>query len=332
MKAPLVSVIMPARNAAAFIAEAARSIFSQTAADLELLVVDAASTDGSGEAVRALGDSRLRLIRSDLPLAAGCARNLALAEARGEFVAFLDADDFAEPRRLERQIAHLRRAAAVSIVASRVAVMDGTGTLRGESFPSVPSEEIAATLLFENCLALSSITARRAALQPFRVDLPLAEDYDLWVRLAPEIGFAILPQRLTRYRLHSGSASARRREEMAAAVAAIHAAQLARLGFRGAPPIHALFAAWPLDASSGQLAEAEAWLLALHAANERHGVYPRASFQRVLAGRWFALCMDSWLLGWAVWSVYHRSPLAAPTFRRRARLLRRLLPQRLRQR
>jgi glycosyltransferase involved in cell wall biosynthesis len=332
MKTPLVSVIMPARNAAGFIAEAARSIFSQTEPDLELLVVDPASTDGTGETVRALGDSRLRLIRSDSPLIAGCARNLALAEARGEFVAFLDADDFAEPRRLALQIAYLRRTPAVSIAGSRVAVMDEKGTPCGENFPPIPPEEIPATLLFQNCLALSSITARKAALQPFHTDFPLAEDYDLWVRLAPNVGFAILPQRLTRYRLHSESASIRRREEMAAAVSAIHAAQADRLGFREAPPIHARLTAWPLDASAGQLAEAEAWLLALHAANERHGVYPRRPFQRVLSGRWFSVCMDSWLLGWPVWGVYHRSPLAAPTFRRRAHLLRRLLPQRLRQR
>jgi len=332
MKAPLVSVIMPLRNAASFVEDAIRSVLAQTESDLELIVVDDASSDGSGDLVRAFSDGRLRLLRGESPLNAAGARNLALAEARGEFVAFLDADDFAERDRLERQIRFLRQIPGVAVVASEVTLMDEKGARLGKAFPSRRADEIPATLLFENCLALSSVMAWRADLLPFRPEFAPAEDYDLWMRLAHAGGFAILPKALTHYRMHGGSVSASQPEKMRAAVARIHAAQLAVLGFREAPPIHCLFAAWPLDAGAAQLAEAEAWLLALGSANERHGAYARAPFQRVLAARWFSICLDSWLLGWPVWSVYHRSPLAVPTFRRRAHLLRRLLPQRLRQR
>ena len=332
MNAPLVSVIMPLRNAAAFVEDAVRSILAQTEPDLELIVVDDASTDGSGDLVGAFSDSRLRLLRGGSPLNAAGARNLALAEARGAFIAFLDADDIAERDRLARQLRFLRRAPDTTVVASEVTLMDEKGSPLGKAFPRRRDDEIPAILLFENCLALSSVTARRAGFPPFRPDFAPAEDYDLWTRLAPQGGFAILPKALTRYRVHGRSVSASQPERMRAAVARIHAAQLARLGFREVPRIHSLCAARPLEISAAELAEAEAWLLALRSANERLGAYARAPFRRVLAARWFSICLDSWLLGWTVWSVYHRSPLAAPTFRRRAHLIRRLLPQRFRHR
>jgi glycosyltransferase involved in cell wall biosynthesis len=332
MNAPLVSVIMPVHNAAPFVEDAVRSVLTQTEADLELIIADDVSTDGSADVVGAINDSRLRLLRSRSPLNAAGARNLAMEEARGTFIAFLDADDFAERNRLAEQIRFLRQTPGATIVASEVALIDEEGARLGRGFPQRSDEEIPATLLFENCLALSSVMARRAALPLFRPGFAPAEDYDMWSRLAPDAGFAILPGRLTRYRVHGGSVSASQPERIRATIAQIHAAQLDRLGFREVPPIHALFAAWPLEVSAAQLAEAEAWLLALLSANERYGAYTRAAFQRVLAARWFSVCLDSWLLGWTVWDIYRRSPLAAPTLARRARLLRRLLPQRLRQR
>ena len=197
----------------------------------------------------------------------------------------------------------------------------------------IPStgEEIPATLLFENCLALSSVTARRAALQPFDPAFAPAEDYELWARLAPVGGFHICPKALTHYRVHSGGVSTRQPVQMRDAVHAIHTAQLARLGIGRVSPIHTQLAAWPLRPSSEQLDEAEKWLLALRGKNDALAVYPPAIFRRVLAARWFALCLDSWILGSPVWRKYTASLLTISTWRQRAQLLRRLLPQCVRQ-
>jgi glycosyltransferase involved in cell wall biosynthesis len=330
MSAPAVSVIMPVHNAAAYVREAVRSVLEQTFRDLELIAVDDASTDGSGESLRAIGDTRVRVLRSDHPLNAAGARNLALAEAHGEFIAFLDADDIAEPHRLNAQISLLRSRPEISIVASIVTTIDERGTVSGTNFVARPSHEVPPTLLFENCLALSSVTARRSALKPFRPERAPAEDYDLWMRLGPSAGFEIQPQPLTRYRVNSAGVSARQPEKMREAVAAVHAEMLERLGFRETAPIHSQLAIWPIDATESQLAQAEAWLLALVAANDRRSLYPPALFRRIVAVRWFRICLDSWLLGWTVWQTYHRSALSRPTLWQKALLLRRLLPQRLR--
>src|SRR5581483_11313948 len=103
MSSPKVSIIMPVYNAAAYVGSAIASALSQTGVSLELIVVDDGSTDASAEAVRAAaaGDDRVRLIQLErntgMP---GIVRNAGAKVARGEYLAFLDADDVYLPERL----------------------------------------------------------------------------------------------------------------------------------------------------------------------------------------------------------------------------------------
>ncbi|HVB33511.1 MAG TPA: glycosyltransferase family 2 protein [Patescibacteria group bacterium] len=102
MTAPLVSVIMPARNAEKTVGYAIASVLEQTMNDLELIVVDDASTDATVSVVEAMDDPRIRLLRSRRNIRYAAARNLGLRYARGKWAAFLDADDEWMPERLER--------------------------------------------------------------------------------------------------------------------------------------------------------------------------------------------------------------------------------------
>lgn len=330
MSAPLVSVIMPVHNAAPYVEAAIRSVLEQTVGRLELIVVDDASTDDSSKIISRFSDPRIRRLRSDTPLNAAGARNLGIARAQAEMVAFLDADDIALPHRLESQLRALQEQPEVGVLGSLAEAIDENSTALGDSFilPR-PADEIPATLLFQNCLALSTVMLRRTWVRPFDPALAPAEDYDLWVQLAAETSIAILPKKLVQYRTHAGNVSSRQPEKMAAAVTSIWSRQLTRLGLQLAPS-HPLLSQWPIPPTLSQLHEAEQWLLALRTANEQKRVHAEPAFQRVLAARWFSLCLDSWLLGFSVWPIYHRSPLAAPTIKRRALLLRRLLPRLLR--
>lgn len=107
----LVSVVMPAYDRAATIGPAVRSVLAQTYGNLELLVVDDGSRDGTAEVVEELaaGDPRLRLIRLPANEGRSAARNRGIDEARGEFVTFIDSDDLYAPGRLERLVAAARR-------------------------------------------------------------------------------------------------------------------------------------------------------------------------------------------------------------------------------
>lgn len=101
MKSPLVSVIVPARNAEKTIGNAMASVLEQTMPDLELIVIDDASTDRTAAIVAATRDARICLLRSERNIRCAAASNLGLRNARGKWAAFLDADDEWTPQRLE---------------------------------------------------------------------------------------------------------------------------------------------------------------------------------------------------------------------------------------
>lgn len=111
MNNELVSIIMPSYNCGMFIEASIRSVLEQTYREWELLVVDDCSTDGSlGLALNLQDDdSRIRVLRQERRQGAATARNRALREARGRWIAFLDSDDQWEPTKLERQIAFMEQ-------------------------------------------------------------------------------------------------------------------------------------------------------------------------------------------------------------------------------
>jgi succinoglycan biosynthesis protein ExoO len=99
---PVVSVIVSAQNESAFIQKSINSVLTQTMDNLELIVVDDASTDGTAEIVSSVDDSRVRLLRNDRPRHISWSRNRAIDVARGAWIAILDADDWFLPPRLEK--------------------------------------------------------------------------------------------------------------------------------------------------------------------------------------------------------------------------------------
>lgn len=125
MSTPIVSVIIPAFNAASFVGRAVQSVLSQTHRALDLIVVDDGSTDDTTEVLRRFG----RQVRWFAQTRRGpaAARNVGLAHARGEFVMFLDADDWILPHKLERQLSLLREHAAAHWTYCDIEYVDENG-------------------------------------------------------------------------------------------------------------------------------------------------------------------------------------------------------------
>jgi glycosyltransferase involved in cell wall biosynthesis len=134
MTGPRVSVVLPAYNREATVARAMRSVLTQSVRDLELIVVDDASTDGTIQAVEAVGDTRVRLLRHEANRRAGAARNTGIRAATGAYVAFLDSDDEWLPGKLERQLAWMDAAPEVGASCTAYRIVD-----RGEEFTRVPA-------------------------------------------------------------------------------------------------------------------------------------------------------------------------------------------------
>jgi hypothetical protein len=212
VNSPQVAVIIPVRNGERFIAQAIDSILSQTLVDLELLVVDDASTDRTVEIIHAYTDPRLRVLRNPQRMGVSASRNRALAEAHPSYVAFLDADDIAYDQRLEQQIAFLEQHPRVALVGCHLDYIDADGKLlyseRPGQRPCNP-EDVRMELLKRACILPSTATGRKSALIQAGgfPQLDYAEDHDLWCRLALNHDLAILPDRLVAYRHHPNQAT-----------------------------------------------------------------------------------------------------------------------------
>ena len=211
---PCVSVVMPVRDGERWISEAIASLAAQSFADFELLIVDDGSTDKTGEIVAgaAQRDQRVRLIRLP-PSGIVAALNCGLDQARGHYIARLDADDRAHPTRLDRQVAFLNTQVGVGIVGSWAEVIDGDdrtiGRLRPETAPAV----LADILPKRNPLLHSSVMWRAelcAKVGRYRAAFEAAEDYDLWLRMAEHCLLANIPDYLVQYRRHDNSISRHR--------------------------------------------------------------------------------------------------------------------------
>ncbi|MBL8864553.1 MAG: glycosyltransferase family 2 protein, partial [Planctomycetia bacterium] len=152
---PAVSVVMAAKNYARFLPEAVESVFAQTFADWELVIVDDGSTDDTPAAVKPyLADARVRYVRSDR-LGQSRAKNLGLRLSRGEYVAFLDADDAWMPTNLEKQLAAFRL--GVGVVLCGRELMDESGAaIPRPPAPSPPTGRVLDAMFVQNFVCFSS--------------------------------------------------------------------------------------------------------------------------------------------------------------------------------
>ncbi len=204
---PLVSVVMPAYNAAATITAAIHSVLRQTYPQWELIVVDDGSTDGTARRVLAFGD-RVRYLRQE-HLGPGAARNRGVAEARGHVVAFLDADDLWLPEKLERQMTVLRQEPTLDAVqCGAYLVSDALEVIEHRRCRQGRDTYLDA-LLFRNMPALAStLLARKPCLEAiggFSTDRE--EVWDFGCRLLRRHRLRSLPESLVLYRQHAGNRS-----------------------------------------------------------------------------------------------------------------------------
>ena len=185
----LVSTVIPAFNAKRFIVRALDSALQQDAPDSEIIVVDDGSTDGTREIVESYADRGVRLLCHSQRTGAAGARNSGILAARGEYVAFLDADDEWLPGKLARQIAVIGRDPAMTFVSCRANLVNEFGRDTGDIYRGArPAEGTRGwrTLLAYPCVATPSVLARRTALNTaggFNRWMPVGEDQDMWIRL-----------------------------------------------------------------------------------------------------------------------------------------------------
>lgn len=212
----LVSVVTAAYNMAGYVAETIDSVLAQDYPQIESIVVDDGSTDDTPAVLaRYQDDPRVRIVRQEND-GQTKTKNRGVAAARGEFVAFCDADDTWQPHKLSRQIPHFADP-KVGVVYSDIECIDAEGgALPYYDIPHY-SGHVTAQLLLDNFVPFPTAVARTDLVRRmggFDENLTMSIDYDLWLRISVDHDFFFVPERLANYRVWAGQMSLKEGERL----------------------------------------------------------------------------------------------------------------------
>ena len=319
MNKPLVSVVMPVYNRETFLAEAIQSILAQTYTNFEFIIVDDGSTDRSIEVIQNYRDPRIRLIQLPKNQGISAARNAGNKLAQGEFIAAMDSDDIALPRRLERQIKYMHSHPDIGICGASVVGVDE----KKRAVPKPNHEFLAVTnskqakvrLLLGMPFAHPTFFVRRWIYQaiPYELRWIVAADYGFLVEASRLTSLGGLNEKLMLLRKHPEQVSQLQTERQMEHALQISMTILMRLGisldqkdretwllFRRPPP-------QPL--STEELQAVDELGARIAAANLRTAEFDGIDLQTLLSRQWWHLCRRASRQGRAITALYSDSKL-----------------------
>ena len=206
VKDPLVSIVMNCHNSSKYLKEAIDSIYLQSYARWEIIFWDNASTDDSAKIAKSY-DSKLRYFYGDSLVSLYEARNLAVAQCEGNYIAFLDCDDIWVADKLKWQISEVNRGA--KIVYGNFNIIDGNGKLVSNRNQKNPSGKITNQLLTRNSISIGSILLETDVLKSNLFDpyYDLLGDFELWIRLSLQYEIVSMNEVVELSRAHDGNLS-----------------------------------------------------------------------------------------------------------------------------
>jgi glycosyltransferase involved in cell wall biosynthesis len=222
------SIIIPFHNQLQFLDQSLRSAVAQTVKDIEIILVDDGSEQDPSDVVRLIGDDRIRVIRQENSGVAN-ARNKAIAESVGEFVVFVDSDDWLDPAMVEKLTDELRESTEFGFAYCDIIRVDESGNPADEFSVAKSRKDLSgnilSSLLAGGYFPPVSVLVRASVLSDvggFDQSLGGCCDWDLWIRMSAA-GYKgkFLPERLAYYRLHDSSMSKDAAHMRATAVGAL---------------------------------------------------------------------------------------------------------------
>lgn len=210
-KESLVSVIMPVHNGGLFLREAINSILNQTYQNFEFLIADDGSKDNTWKTINSFSSDKIRAFRFKKNIGAFPRANFLFSQARGKFLAVMDADDIALPNRIKTQIEFLKKNKNVVVVGSQANIINETGEIIGKKSAPLGHQEIYGQfgfihpMIHPSCLIKRSLLPKRRFL--YRTDFGVNSDYQTFFEFLKSGRFANLPEVLLEYRIHSKNSS-----------------------------------------------------------------------------------------------------------------------------
>lgn len=202
MDGPLVSVVMAAYNAEAFVSDAIYSVLNQSFVDYEFIIIDDGSTDGTVEIIEKIIDPRIIFLRNQDNVGLTKCLNQALSESVGTLVARQDADDVSLPDRLQKQVSWFETNCDLAVIGTWAKYLDAEGKIVGNV---APVKDPSSALLEENPFIHGSIMFKKEVVVNvggYDNFFQLGQDYDLWRRVARVADVSIIPEYLYLFRQH----------------------------------------------------------------------------------------------------------------------------------
>lgn len=317
---PVVSVVIPAHNAERWLRETIDSVLVQSLPDIELIVVNDASTDHTSNVARSVGDQRIRVVDNERNIGAASSRNTGIEASRGEFIAFLDADDVAIPHRLERQVGFLRSNSEIGLCGGWAQTFGS----RSEVWTAYPRhDQIKSELLYRSAFIQSTVMLRSELLRRhnLRYDpaFALSEDYELWTRCAEVMRMANLDEVLIRYRIHGNNASILGTDRMRTFNRKVRARQIRQLGVVPTDEEAELHEALCNYGPTGpgtiafDLEAVEKWLVRLRQANRESGYVGDDALKLLVYEFWRRCCQKDGGRSHFAMTKFLASPVIAGT-------------------
>lgn len=208
---PIISVIIPTHNREDLVQEAINSVLAQTFQDFEIIVVDDGSSDNTRTALKHYISKGLIHYQFQSNSGDSEARNTGIRLAKGKYIAFLDSDDLFLPQKLEKQLRHIENNPNHGMIHSGFSKFDDQGKdlgyrdtarLSGWVYPAILLE-------WESLIGISAVMIPREVLDKVGMFDPdiWSSDLDMWSRIARKYPIAVIPECLTKIRLHPGNMS-----------------------------------------------------------------------------------------------------------------------------
>lgn len=296
---PLVSVIMPIYNGAAYMEESIRSVLSQSYKNLELLICNDASTDSTAEIIeRLMGeDSRIKAIRNEVNSGIAISRNNLLDRIKGKYFITQDCDDNMLPGKVEKQVRYMEEHPECGMCGTWARKVDEKTITFGKIIHPIDDTDIRINLLFQNSMVQPSVMVRAEFIDRYRYNgkLLVCEDYDYWERLSAISQLHNIPDFLVQYRIHGTNISKSKEQLLIENRRAIILRQLLRIDSEAEKYLvmhdsigALLFPDKPWHEWRGECMD---WLKRLIEKNRDSKIYPDTPFHAYVWYRWIRYCV-----------------------------------------